>query len=203
MVASAQVTAQNKRDTNLKIPPRELRAIQRFNTAGVEYLLTGGYAVKFYCPSRVANDVDLLVRAEPNNAERMFLAIQAIVGHAPAFGPEKLALPKKQVRFCGDGLDLELLTSQPGVEFSDAVERQELAVQEDIVIPVLSAPDLIRVKTAVAKLYPRRRRQELADLALLREACACPSSRRLPALGSQRGRRGPTSSTRRKTAEAD
>ena len=47
------------------------------NGAGAEYLLVGGHAVAFHVAPRFTKDLDVWVRAMPDNAERVIAALKA------------------------------------------------------------------------------------------------------------------------------
>ena len=151
----------------LGIPDRELAALSEFNRSGVDYLLVGGFAVRYYGVNREAADVDLFVSAAPANAARLLGAIERIIGHPPDISVTQLSAPKKHVLFRQDGLELELLTSVPGLEFSDAFAGREQACQNGVEIPVVSKGDLLQIKRTVAEKDERRREKELQDISLL------------------------------------
>lgn len=48
--------------------------------AGVEFAVVGGHAVAFHGHPRATKDLDVLLRATPENAERVFRALAAF-GH--------------------------------------------------------------------------------------------------------------------------
>ena len=45
--------------------------------AKVEYLLIGGYAVSLLCKPRYTKDIDIWVRSNPRNFQRLSLALEA------------------------------------------------------------------------------------------------------------------------------
>lgn len=58
--------------------PSDLRELLvAFNERGVEYLLVGGYAVGIYAEPRATKDLDIFVRPEPSNSQRVFRALAA------------------------------------------------------------------------------------------------------------------------------
>ena len=54
---------------------RELLAL--LNAAGVEFLVVGGHAVAFHGRPRLTEDLDLFVRPDLANGERIMRALQA------------------------------------------------------------------------------------------------------------------------------
>src|SRR5712691_10779298 len=57
--------------TQLGIPRDELAVMKTLSWNQVEYLLIGGYAMRFYGSLRPAADVDLLIHNSPENAHRL------------------------------------------------------------------------------------------------------------------------------------
>jgi hypothetical protein len=151
----------------LTIPQREFRALRELAAFSVEYLLVGGHAVRHYGVDRSTKDVDLFVGRSPDNAFRLHAAIVNIIGHLPDFEPEALTEPKKHVRFANDGLDLDILTTMPGLEFETAFAAREVVSLDGTPIFVISRPDLLVSKRAVAEQDPQRRARELRDVEML------------------------------------
>ncbi len=54
-----------------------LRALRAFDAAGLEYVLIGAAAMGFHGVIRATEDVDLFVRATPENIERLRRALAA------------------------------------------------------------------------------------------------------------------------------
>ncbi len=51
---------------------KELLAL--FNEQSVEYLIVGGYALAFHGAPRFTGDLDILVRPDPANADRILIS---------------------------------------------------------------------------------------------------------------------------------
>ena len=50
--------------------------LELFNTHKVEYLIVGGYALAFHGAPRLTGDIDLLIKADPENAKRIINALE-------------------------------------------------------------------------------------------------------------------------------
>jgi hypothetical protein len=150
------------------IPEKELKAIGVLNKHGVEYLLIGGYAMRFYGADRLTKDVDLFAKNSSENASRLFAAISDVIGHPPAFPAEELKKVSKQVNFRKDGYQLEILTSIDGLDFDDAYSKRTLNTEKTIVIPVVSKEDLLSIKQYVARVDKSRQEKELRDIEFLK-----------------------------------
>jgi hypothetical protein len=128
----------------LEIPPQELNALRQLGKGGIEYLLVGGYA-------------------------RLYAAIAIIIGHPPHFEVGELSKPKKRISFEYDGLNLDILTTLPGLEFSDAFAAREVATQSGARLFVISKGHLVLSKRHVAATDQdaARRQREQDDVSLL------------------------------------
>ncbi len=124
--------------------------------------------MRFYGAPRPTTDVDILVGRSPENARRLFRAIEKLLGHAPGFTQAQLEEPRRKVRFGGDGYRLDILTSVDGLDFEVAYQRrQHAALEKRLVIPVASCSDLAFIKKAAAAGDERRKTKEEKDIEFL------------------------------------
>jgi hypothetical protein len=150
---------------NLEIPLPEFEFLQKLAEDGAFYLLIGGYALKHFHCGRPTEDVDILMRNSPENAKCIYRVVVTGLGYQPRFNFQDLTRSKKQLRVPYNKIDI--LTSIDGLDFDEAYERRESAVQYGIVIPVISREDLIYVKQLAAADEGRRLR-ELDDIDCLK-----------------------------------
>jgi hypothetical protein len=137
------------------------------NQNAVEYLLIGGYAMRFYGRRRPAKDVDVLTNNSIENAGKLFEAIQAVLGYTPTLRMDELTQPCKKLSLVNWGPDLDILTSVDGLDFGTAYGKRELAVQNGVTIPIVSKQDLLFIKRTAAARDERRRKKEQADIQFL------------------------------------
>lgn len=60
-----------------------LRVLRAFEAAGLEYVLIGATAMGIHGLVRATEDIDLVIRATPENVERLRAALRAAYGHDP------------------------------------------------------------------------------------------------------------------------
>lgn len=127
----------------------------------VEYLVVGGYAVIHYAQPRYTKDLDIWVRPEPENAAKLMRAFAV-------FGISTFGLVQEDFECEGTQLNvgvapvaIDFLTSLPGVDFSEAWSRREIAKCDGVEINYLSKFDLVAAKRRAG------RPTDLADLAEL------------------------------------
>lgn len=138
---------------------RELLAL--LNAAGVEFLVVGGHAVAFHGRPRLTEDLDLFVRPDLANGERIMRALQA-------FGFGSLGITAADFRADDRVIQLgrapnrvDLLTKLYGVDFADAWSRRVAARLDDADVWMIPREDLIRNKRETG------RTQDLADAEFL------------------------------------
>lgn len=131
------------------------------NAAGVEYMIVGAYALAVHGHLRATKDLDVWVKAAPDNAARLLPALRE-------FGAPTDGLTESQ--FSTEGMILQLgfppvridiLTSLAGVTFEAAWVRRVHAAYGGQQVSVISREHLITNKRASGRL------QDLADVEAL------------------------------------
>jgi predicted nucleotidyltransferase len=124
----------------------------------VRFLLVGAYAVAVYGYPRATKDIDILVRAAPENAANLLRALARF--GAPLSGVTESDFSVEGIVFqIGSGpRRIDILTSISGVEFEHAYANKRTVSVEGVDVPVISLDDLIANKRATG------RTQDLADV---------------------------------------
>jgi predicted nucleotidyltransferase len=68
-----------------------MRVLRAFESAGLEYVLIGAAAMGFHGLVRATEDLDLFIRATPENIEKLRSALRAAYEGDPHVGREALA----------------------------------------------------------------------------------------------------------------
>ena len=144
---------------------KELLAI--LNAHRVKYLVVGAYAVSIHAQPRATKDIDILVKADAENAKALFEALLQFGAPLQGLTSADFAEHGSFFRMGREPVGVDILTAIPGVEFDAAWPRR----LEDIVDPAsglkasfISREDLITVKLASG------RPQDLADVDAIRKA---------------------------------
>jgi hypothetical protein len=132
-----------------------------FNAGSVEYLVVGAYALAAHGLPRATGDIDLWVRATPENAQRVADALVRFGAPAESVSVADFALSDRILQIGVPPGRVDVITSIDGVEFDDAWPRRLEITLEGLPICILGRADLLRNKRAVA------RPQDLADVARL------------------------------------
>lgn len=128
------------------------------NAAHARYLVIGGYALAFHAHPRYTKDLDILVGAEQENAERVYQALLDFGAPTGDLAPADLARPGLIFQMGLPPNRIDVLTEADGVEFSAAWARHLAGAYGDQQIFVISREDLIRNKLASG------RPQDLVDV---------------------------------------
>jgi predicted nucleotidyltransferase len=133
--------------------------LKSLNSAGVRYLLLGGYAVIYYGYRRTTDDLDIWIAVEPENTEKVSRVLQRFGGFpARAVKSSMLQERGKVFKFGREPVRIDLLTTPAGVDFDECYTRRHLSNWDGIQVPLISFEDLKRNKTASG------REKDLADV---------------------------------------
>lgn len=125
--------------------------LSALNAADAEYLVVGAHALAAHGLPRATGDLDLWVRATPENAGRVLAALRTF--GAPLFGltVDDLTRPETVFQIGVVPVRIDLLTSISGVGFDEAwVGRIEAAI-EGVPFGVIGRAELLRNKRATGR----------------------------------------------------
>ena len=148
----------------------------------VKFLIAGGTAVKFYCPEREVDDLDLLINSTEENAIKVQLAFRYL--HEKGFNflgiglvegkifnkLDKIAKPAqvfslKKMGWVTKTINADILTSPVGFDFNSAFDSSIVEKTYGVHAHIISCCDLIRYKHT-----PLEKDRE--DIKLLKQVCA-------------------------------
>ena len=131
--------------------------------ADADFVVVGGYAVAFHGHPRATKDLDLLVRTDQRNAQKVYRALAAFGAPLDAFevtesdfadydGVLQIGLPPRRI---------DILNRATGITFDEAIAGGAGFDLEGRRIPVIGLRALLKNKRAT------HRKQDLADLETL------------------------------------
>ncbi len=127
--------------------------IRCFNTATVDYIVVGGYAVIYYGSSRTTGDIDIWVRRSEDNYNRIKNAFRDF--GMPVFDMTKENfLYNEQIDVFSFGtppVSIDILTDLKGLTFDEAYVQAVDAVWDNVPVKVLELRDLIKAKRAAGR----------------------------------------------------
>ncbi len=136
---------------------------KHFNEENVEYLLVGAHAVVFYSEPRYTKDLDVWVSPAPENAKRVFRALQRYAAPLMDVTEQDFADPNIVFQMGVPPARIDIIMSIGGVTFDEAWQNRVTTTFGGEPINVISRKDLIRAKAASA------RPMDLIDMARLME----------------------------------
>ena len=144
-----------------------MRVLREFEAAGLEYVLIGAAAMGIHDLVRATEDLDLFIRATPENVDKLKAALRAAYNGDPNvsdISPDELLGEYPAIRYfppTGD-LYLDVLTRLDEVASFDTVEA-EIKNIDGTQVKVATPAALYRMKKGTTRL------QDQADAAALRE----------------------------------
>ncbi|MFI5379656.1 MAG: nucleotidyltransferase [Tepidisphaerales bacterium] len=133
--------------------------LKSLNSAGVRYLVIGGYAVIYYGYHRATDDIDLWIAIDPENTEKVSRALIEFGGFADAtVKPSMFQTRGKVFIFGKEPSRVDILTSPSAVNFEESYARRHVADFDGIKVPLISFADLKKNKLASG------RNKDLADV---------------------------------------
>lgn len=152
--------------TNATLDDDVLDLMNALDAASAQYIIVGAHALGVHGIIRATSDFDLLVRADGDNAQRVYRALVDFGAPLEAHGVKpgyfskagrvyQMGLPPKRI---------DLITSLSGVDSDEAFETAVLLRVGDRLRPVLSLKTLLKNKKATG------RPKDQLDVALLTKA---------------------------------
>ncbi len=128
----------------------------------VRYVVIGGIAAVLYGVPRATFDLDILIEASEENAQRLLLAFQeAVLGTATLIDPQGLLA--NEITVFKDVVRIDVQTSTPGLTFAQAWQYKRVVEFHGQPLFLVGLPDLIAAKQAAG------RKVDLEDVALLKD----------------------------------
>jgi predicted nucleotidyltransferase len=129
---------------------RLLDVFRSFQQHDVKYVVIGGIASVLYGVPRATFDVDILIEATPENAERLLRALlDAGLGTASLTSADDLLA--HEITIFKDRVRIDVQTSTPGLSFKQAWDHRQVMSYDGQQFYIVSREDLIRSKRAAGR----------------------------------------------------
>ncbi|MBM3859361.1 MAG: hypothetical protein FJ395_06890 [Verrucomicrobia bacterium] len=126
----------------------------------VRYVVIGGIAAVLHGVPRATFDLDLLIEATTDNAQRLLKALLA-AGLGTAALTDAADVLANEITVFRDRVRIDVQTRTPGLKFADAWQRRETMCYEEQTFHVACREDLIASKRAAGRVV------DLEDVRLL------------------------------------
>ena len=140
---------------------RDLLAL--FNEHKVEYIIVGGYALAFHGAPRYTGDIAILVRPDPDNAQRIMRALDAFGFGSAELTAEDFQSPDQVVQLGVPPVRIDIVTSVTNVTWETAASGRVEGKYGDVVAHYIGRVQFVANKRAIG------RKKDLADLEALGE----------------------------------
>ena len=135
--------------------------VESLNSRGIDYVIVGAHCLAFHGRPRYTGDLDILIRATPENAAKLVDLLKHFGFGEVGFAESDFTEAEKLIQLGRPPNRIDLLTSITGVSTDDAFTTRIAAELDGIPVFLLGKDALIRNKRAVG------RPQDLADLDIL------------------------------------
>ena len=137
--------------------------LNALSAEGAEVLVVGAYAVAGHGLPRATGDIDLWVRPSPENAARVWRALERFGAPRSRLTPASFTKPDIVYQLGLPPNRIDILTTIDGVAFADAWAERVMSTVDGVTFPMISKHHLLVNKRATG------RPQDLADVARLEE----------------------------------
>jgi len=138
--------------------PHFAAILRLFHEENVEFLVIGAHALAAHGHVRATLDIDLWVRPTPENARRVWRALERFRAPLSKMEIGDFAEPEVLYQIGVPPSRIDIMTSVTGLDFDTAWPRRIMAAFAGIEVPVLGGEDLRASKRAAGRL------KDLADL---------------------------------------
>jgi hypothetical protein len=138
---------------------RDLLAL--FNAHNVDYIIVGAHALAYHGAPRYTGDMDLLVRPDPENAQRILQALNEFGFGSLGLVAEDFATPGKVIQLGVAPVRVDIVTSITGVTWEDAAAGQVQGKYGNVPVRFIGRKEFILNKQALG------RKKDQADLEAL------------------------------------
>jgi predicted nucleotidyltransferase len=129
---------------------RLLDVFKSFQRHEVKYVVIGGVASVLHGVPRATFDLDLLIEARTENAERLLAALRD-AGFGTAAMTDAQDVVAHEITVFNDRVRIDVQTWTPGLSFQDAWERRKTVSYQGQDFFIVSREDLIASKRAAGR----------------------------------------------------
>ncbi len=104
----------------MEVQPDFKDLLELFNKYAVKYMIVGGYALAYHGAPRYTGDIDLYVKPDPQNAERIMAALNEFGFGSVGLTVDDFKNSDKVVQLGVPPVRIDIITSLSGVSWQDA-----------------------------------------------------------------------------------
>ena len=133
------------------------------NAHKVEFIIVGGYALAFHGAPRFTGDIDVFIKSDKKNGERILNALVDFGFGSLDITLEDFLQPNNIIQLGVPPVRIDLITSISGVTWDEAFSSKETGLFGDVSVSYIGREQFINNKRASGRI------KDLADLESLGE----------------------------------
>jgi hypothetical protein len=157
----------NRIDDHLICHDSNEEIVNAFSKFGVEFILVGGLAVSWYCSSRQANDMDVLVNPTKENSKKVTNALESL--GLKGFTSDSFAKLGVQVSLKRRNYADIITPEHGGLTFEELMKDSIMRKLFNNSVHIPSLQNLIKLKESVVASIEKELSKHRQDIALLRD----------------------------------
>jgi hypothetical protein len=130
----------------------------------VDYLIVGAYALAYHGAPRYTGDLDLFVRPDSENAERILCALNAFGFNAVGLVASDFSQSDNVVQLGVAPVRIDIITSLTGLSWDEAVAGEVSGMYGELPVYYIGKNEFILNKRAIG------RKKDIADIEAIGEA---------------------------------
>ncbi|WP_316844436.1 nucleotidyltransferase [Pedobacter psychrodurus] len=138
--------------------PDFIEFIELLNKHEVKYMIVGAHALAFHGRPRHTGDLDIWIKPDHENAEKMINVLTEFGFASLGFKKDDFLRENYVSQIGYPPLRIDILNAISGVEFDEAYENKINAEIDDLVTPFINVQDFITNKVASGRV------KDLADI---------------------------------------
>ena len=135
--------------------------LELFNAHNVEYMIVGGYALAFHGAPRYTGDIDVYVRPDKENAQRIMTALDEFGFGSVGLENADFAYEDKVVQLGVPPVRIDIITSLSGVSWEEAFSSQVKGKYGDVPVYYIGIDQFIKNKRSTGRI------KDMADVEAL------------------------------------
>ncbi|MDP2606431.1 MAG: nucleotidyltransferase [Deltaproteobacteria bacterium] len=147
----------------MEVQPDFKELLGFFNDHRVSYLIVGGYALAFHGAPRFTGDLDIFIKPDHENAQRIVAALGAFGFASLGLTAEDFERPDQVIQLGVAPVRIDLITSITGVSWDDAFTGRASSNFGGVPVHYIGREQFILNKRATGRI------KDLADLEALGE----------------------------------
>ncbi len=137
--------------------------LELFNAHRVKYVIVGGYALAFHGAPRYTGDIDLLIKPDQENAQKVLNALKDFGFAALDLSNDDFSSPEKVVQLGVPPVRIDIVTSITGLTWEQIAPNRITGTYGEVPVYYIGKQEFIANKKAIS------RHKDLADIEALGE----------------------------------